>query len=217
MTKLIKKEFALAMHPVTPLMVLLGAMVLIPAYPYAVMFFYVAMSVFFTCLSGRENKDIAYSLALPVAKKDIVAARVAYAAIIQLMQLAVALPFVLVKNSLFPTPNPAGIDAGISVFAVGFIAFGLFNAVFFTSYYKDTEKVGMAFVKASIALGIYAAFDLVATYAIPFVKNILDSPDPNHIAEKLVFLLCACAFYCLATFFTCKTAQKSFSVQDIRL
>lgn len=68
MKKLLMKEFRLSMHPSTPLMLLLSAMVFIPNYPFVVIFFYTTMAIFFTCLSGRENRDIAYSLSLPVAK-----------------------------------------------------------------------------------------------------------------------------------------------------
>ena len=71
MSKLIKKEFLLSMHPITPLMLLLSVMVLIPNYPYAVMFFYMTLAVFFTCMMGRENQDVIYSLTLPVAKRHI--------------------------------------------------------------------------------------------------------------------------------------------------
>ena len=79
MIKLIKKEFGLAMHPIVPMMLLLSVMVLIPNYPYIVIFFYVSMAIFFTCLSGRENNDVVYSLNLPIAKKNIVKARFAFA------------------------------------------------------------------------------------------------------------------------------------------
>ena len=53
LTKLLKKEFALSMHPTVPLMLLLAGMVLIPSYPYSVIFFYSMVSIFFTCMLGR--------------------------------------------------------------------------------------------------------------------------------------------------------------------
>ena len=53
MSNLLKKEFSLSMHPVTPLMLMLSSMALIPNYPYTVMFFYMTLAVFFTCMMGR--------------------------------------------------------------------------------------------------------------------------------------------------------------------
>ena len=44
MTKLLlKKELVLSMHPTVPIMLLLGAMAMIPNYPYLVMYFYVTL------------------------------------------------------------------------------------------------------------------------------------------------------------------------------
>ena len=82
MSNLLKKEFSLSMHPVTPLMLMLSSMALIPNYPYTVMFFYMTLAVFFTCMMGRENHDVIYSMCLPVAKKDIVKARILFVAIL---------------------------------------------------------------------------------------------------------------------------------------
>lgn len=53
--KLLRKELVLSMHPTVPLMLLLCVMVLIPNYPYTVVFFYSTLSLFFTCLLGRES------------------------------------------------------------------------------------------------------------------------------------------------------------------
>ena len=100
MWKLLRKDFVLTMHPVTPFFLLLSAMVLIPNYPYSVVFFYTGLSLFFTCLAGRENRDIPYTLFLPVRRRDVVAARMAFAVCLQLAQ--------LVENHRVATVNVGG-------------------------------------------------------------------------------------------------------------
>jgi len=85
MLKLLKKEFRLAMHPSTVIFMCFAPMLLIPDYFYPVAFFYATMGIFFTCLQGRENNDIVFSLMLPVSKKDIVKARFMYTVIVELM------------------------------------------------------------------------------------------------------------------------------------
>ena len=74
MGKLMKKELKLAMHPTAPMFLALSAMLLIPNYPYYVIFFYTSLAVFFICLTGRENHDIFFTMLLPVSKKDVVKA-----------------------------------------------------------------------------------------------------------------------------------------------
>ena len=43
--KLLKKEFRLCLHPTGLIMPMLGSMVLIPNYPYAVSFFYMTLAI----------------------------------------------------------------------------------------------------------------------------------------------------------------------------
>ncbi|MEG2624491.1 MAG: ABC-2 transporter permease, partial [Clostridia bacterium] len=93
MKNLFYKECRLAAHPTSILFLLLSAMLLIPNYPYLVVFFYTSLAIFFVCLAGRENHDIFYTLSLPVAKRDIVRARFAFSVVLQLAQILIAVPF----------------------------------------------------------------------------------------------------------------------------
>ena len=177
MSRLLKKEFLLSMHPVTPLMLLLSTMVLIPNYPYTVMFFYITLSVFFTCMMGRENHDVIYTMTLPVAKSSIVKARITFVVILELFQMLLIIPFSILRQSLNPMGNEAGIDANIVLLAEGFLLFGIFNLIFFGSYYKNVDKVGISFVKATVVFFILVAADVICTHAVPFVRDCLDTPD----------------------------------------
>ncbi|MEG0918311.1 MAG: ABC-2 transporter permease [Anaerovoracaceae bacterium] len=215
MVNLLKKEFSLAMHPIVPMMLALSAMVLIPNYPYVVIFFYVSMAVFFTCLTGRENNDIIYSINLPVAKKNIVKARFIFTIILQLVQLLLMIPFVIINENINPTGNQAGMDANISLFGLAFIVYGLFNFMFFGSYYKNVYKVGVAFIKSSILIFILTGFDIVATYAIPFVRDVLDTADFEYLSYKILFLGVGLVFYFIVTAITYKRSVGNFERQDL--
>lgn len=215
MIKLIKKEFGLAMHPIVPVMLILSAMVLIPNYPYIVIFFYVSMSIFFTCLSGRENNDVVYSLNLPIAKKNIVKARFAFSIILQLAQLLIMIPFAILNQRINPLGNQAGMDANISLFAIALIAYGLFNFIFFSSYYRDVSKVGTAFVKSSILLFILAGFDAVSSNVIPFIRDVLDTADSEFIIQKIIFFIIGLFVYIILTMSTYRRSVINFEKQDL--
>lgn len=215
MLKLLKKEFGLAMHPTVPMMILLSAMVLIPNYPYVVIFFYVSMAIFFTCLLGRENNDVVYSLNLPIRKSSIVKARIFFAAIIELLQLALMVPLTVLRGQIESLPNGAGMDANISLFGIGFIVYGLFNLLFFVSYYRNVSKVGIAFVKSSILLFVCTTADVVSTYAVPFVRDKLDTADPQFLTEKLLFVAAGVLIYALLTLLACKISVRHFEKQDL--
>lgn len=215
MFKLLKKEFSLSMHPIVPIMLLLSSMALIPNYPYVVIFFYVTMSIFFTCLSGRENNDVVYCLNFPITKKNIVKARFGFAIILEFLQLFIMIPFVILNQNINPNGNEAGMDANIALFAIGLIVYGLFNFVFFGSYYKNILKVGTAFVKSSVLLFVLAVIDIVSTFAIPFVRDKLDTSDKHFVTEKLIFLIIAFLIYILLTILVYKRSVFNFERQDL--
>ena len=92
MKALLYKQFRLVCHPMTLIFCLFGIMVLIPNYPYTVIFFYVMLGLFFTFLNIREQKDIYYSALLPVPKRDTVKAGCAFVVIIEVLSLVVLIP-----------------------------------------------------------------------------------------------------------------------------
>lgn len=215
MSRLLKKEFLLSMHPITPLMLLLSTMVLIPNYPYTVMFFYMTLSVFFTCMMGRENHDVIYTMTLPVAKSSIVKARITFVVILELFQMLLIIPFSILRQSINPMGNEAGIDANIVLLAEGFLLFGIFNLIFFGSYYKNIDKVGISFVKATVVFFILVAADVICTHAVPFVRDCLDTPDSQYLGYKLVTLAAGMAVYIILTILVCRISIKNFEKQDL--
>lgn len=215
MTKLLKKEFILSMHPTTPFMLLLSAMVFIPNYPFVVIFFYTTMAIFFTCLSGRENRDIAYSLSLPVAKREIVRARILFAVITELAQLLIMAALIPLALKLNPAGNQAGLDANIALVGLGLAVYGVFNLVFFTLYYKDVNKVGMPFIASGVVLLVCAAADIMSTYAVPFVRDVLDTPDWAHLGAKLTAVGAGALCFALLTLISCRISEKRFAAQDL--
>ena len=70
MKTLLYKQLRLVCQPMTLVFCLFGVMLLIPAYPYTVMWFYVMLGLFFSFLNGREQKDVYYSALLPIRKRD---------------------------------------------------------------------------------------------------------------------------------------------------
>lgn len=215
MKDLLYKEFRLAMHPAAAIFLGLAAMMLIPNYPLTVTFFYSCLGVFFICLNGRENRDVFYTLLLPVEKRDPVRARVAMVCILQLGQALLCVPFLLLR-SLYPSAgNVVGLDANLALLGFGFVEMGLFNLVFFPRHYKDPSKVGIPFLFGSLAVFLWAAFSEVLPHAVPFVRDRLDTPLFQFLPEKLAVFFCGLALYALMTWAACRLSEKRFERLDI--
>ena len=219
MKKLLKKEFRLCMHPAALIMLGLSALVLIPNYPYAVSYFYMTLGLYFICLDGRENHDAGYTLSLPVSRKQAVRGRMLFACCLEGAQLLLCGLMVLVNRRIYgpDMTNQAGMDANLAVVGQGLIVFGLFNGIFFPSWYKDVNKIGGAFLKASAAVFLYIALGVAATYALPFVRDQMDNSLPECLKSRLIYTACALAFYLAATGLAQKLSVKRFEKLDLAL
>lgn len=213
MKSLLIKEFRLATHPTVIVFLLLSCMLLIPNYPYGVVFFYTSLGLFFVCLTGRENHDIEYSLALPIRKRDIVKARFLFAAAIQLAQALLMIPFAILRQS-FPLPgNAVGMDANVAFFGLSFLMLGIFNLIFFTRYYQNPDRVGSAFVFSSAAVFLYLCFTETLTHVSPFFQK-LDTPDPLYLSIKLPILFLGLLLYAAATLLSYRLSARRFETLD---
>ena len=215
--KLLKKEFKLCLHPTGPLFLMLCTMILIPNYPYAVSFFYVTLGVFFICLTGRENHDAAFTAALPVTRKQMVQGRILMVCCLEVLDLLAVGLMLWVKSLIGYTPNQAGMDANIALLGEGFIVFGLFNLLFFPNWYRNINKVGVPFLLASVAVFVYIVLAIVSTYAIPFVRDCLDTQDPAFLKEKLLFIAAALLLFLCAMWLSMKASVKRFERVDLQL
>lgn len=215
MKKLLYKELRLVTHPTIFVFMALAAMMLIPNYPYYVTFFYTTLGIYFTCLTGRENHDIFYTMTLPIRKQDIVKARFLFIIIVEMLQVILCIPFAIIRSS-FPMPgNQVGMDANIAFFGFSFILLGIYNFFFFTSYYKDPEKVGACFVKSSTLVFVYMGVVEILSHIIPFMRDQLDTKDPQFLGAKLTVLAIGILLFLILTILSYHRSTKNFESKDL--
>ena len=215
LSKLLYKEFKLALHPAAVLFLLLSSMMLIPNYPMYVLFFYNTLGIFFICLSGRENHDFAYSLSLPIRKRDAVCARIVFAVILQLAQCVLAVGFMFVRRALGLGANEAGMDPNVAFFGLSFIMLAVFNYVFFTGYFSRPDQVGRVFARASIVTFVYIGIAEACTFAVPFFRDVLDTPDPENMGVKFIVLAIGAVIYGLTSYVVYRISAKKFEALDM--
>ena len=217
MKELLFKEFKLATHPTTYLFLALGMMLLIPAYIYYVAFVYTCLSIFFVFLAGRENKDVLFTVSLPVRKRDTVKARCLMVAIIELAQTLVAVPFAIIGIRINPNPtgNLAGIEANVAFFGLVLLMYALFNITYLPEFYKTATKVGRSLIFSSVAVALYVTAAEVAVQKIPYLKTHLDTTDPAMVMVQLPVLICGIIIFALSLWWTYKKAAANFEKVDL--
>ena len=215
MAKLLKKEFRLFTHPTSWMFLAFGAMVLIPGYPMYVPLFWVTLGLFYACLSARENNDLYYTLLLPVRKRDAVRARGLYFALMELLQLLTCAVFAVLRTALKIGPNPAGMDANLAFFGLGLILMGLFNLLFLPRLYKNPAAVGKPFLVVSLCVFLFIFALEACSFVLPFFRDVLDTPDPQHLSAKLAVLAVGAALFVLLTALGARRAEAIFEKVDL--
>ena len=190
---LLYKEMRLAAHPTSIVFAFLGCLVLVPSYPYSVIFMFGCLAPYITFLNARETNDVWYTAVLPVTKRESVLGKCLLVVSLQLFQLLFSIPFSLLRNTLNITNNPVGLDATIAWYGLGFFLYAVFDLVFLTAFYKSGYKAGKAFILAAIPLVILMAAIEAAAH-IPALAW-MDSRQPEHLLMQLPILLVGIVSY----------------------
>lgn len=214
MKNLLYKELRLALHPTTPIFLLLSAMLLIPNYPYYVIFFYTTLGLFFITINGRENHDLLYSMLLPIPKREIVRTRILLAVLIELAQVLLAIPFALLRYRINPEQNAAGSEANLAFFGVALLLLGLFNLVFFPRYYRDTNRVGIPFLQGVVVFAAGMGLAETASF-LPVGRDWFNTFDPAFLPEKLGILAAGAAAFALLTWLAACSSVRAFETLDL--
>ena len=212
MFDLLRKELCLAVHPSLYVFVFLGALVLVPAYPYGVVFFFAMLGIFQSMMYARETRDIYFTALLPVRKRDVVKTKLLLAAFAQLSQLLLSIPFAFLRTLYLSEGNPAGIEANVAYYGFGLMIFGVFNLVFFPRFFKTAYKAGAAFLIALIPSTI-CIFAMEAVVHFPGMEW-LDGISPELLLRQIPVLLAGIVIYAAAWFLAYTAGAQRFSQVD---
>lgn len=213
MVTLLYKEMRLAAHPTSIVFAFLGCLVLVPSYPYSVIFMFGCLAPYITFLNSRETSDAWYTAILPVTKRESVLAKCLIITIFQLFQLLFSVPFVFLRNTLNIANNPVGLDATVAWYGFGLILYAVFDLIFLTSFYKSGYKAGKSFILAAIPMVLLMVAIEAAAHIPAF--SWMDSYQPEDLIIQLPIL--AIGFICYGVIITLayRTAAKRFEKVDL--
>ena len=213
MMTLLYKEIRLAAHPTSIVFIFLGCLVLVPAYPYSVIFMFGCLAPYITFLNARETNDAWYTAILPVTKRESVLGKCLLIASFQLFQLLFSIPFAFLRSALNIENNPVGLDATLAWYGFGLTVYAVFDFVFISSFYKSGYKAGKAFLLASIPMVLL----ILMVEAMPHIPALtwLDSYQPKHLLMQLPILAVAIICYAALLLFAYRISVKRFNKVDL--
>ncbi len=213
MTTLLYKEIRLAAHPTSIVFIFLGCLVLVPAYPYSVIFMFGCLAPYITFLNARETNDAWYTAILPVTKRESVMGKCLLIASFQLFQLLFSIPFAFLRSALNIENNPVGLDATLAWYGFGLTVYAVFDFVFISSFYKSGYKAGKAFLLASIPMVLL----ILMVEVMPHIPALtwLDSYQPKHLLMQLPILAAGFICYAALLLFAYRISVKRFNKVDL--
>ena len=210
---LLYKEMRLVAHPTSIVFAFLGCLVLVPSYPYSVIFMFGCLAPYITFFSFLETNDGWYTAVLPVTKRESVLGKCLLAVFFQLFQLLFSIPFVLLRNVLNIANNPVGLDATVAWYGFGLILYAVFDCVFLTAFYKNGYKVGKSFIFAAIPM-VFLMVSIEATAYIPALVW-MDSYQPEDLIIQLPILVIGFICYGVIITLAYRIAAKRFEKVDL--
>ncbi len=214
MKALLYKQLSLVCHPMTLMFTLFGVMLIIPNYPYTVVFFYVTLGIFFMFSNGREQKDIYYSALLPICKRDHVKGNVIFIMLIEMASLVITVPFAMLSVKINPFgENQVGLDANVALFGIALLLYALFNYIFVTSFYRSAYKVGASYLKAIIPTSIAMVICEILPH-IPALSMLNETTTQANI-RQLPILLVGLVVYGVILWWTYQTAAARYELVDL--
>lgn len=213
MMTLLYKEIRLAAHPTSIVFAFLGCLVLVPAYPYSVIFMFGCLAPYITFLNARETNDAWYTAILPVTKRESVLGKCLLIVSVQIFQLLFSIPFAFLRNALNIENNPVGLDATLAWYGFGLIVYAVFDLVFLSTFYKSGYKVGKAFILAAIPMVIL----MITVEAIAYIPSLawIDHSQPENLLMQLPILAVGIICYVVFLSLAYRISVKHFDQVDL--
>ncbi len=208
MITLLYKEMRLAAHPSSIVFAFLGCLVLVPSYPYSVIFMFGCLAPYITILNARETNDSWYTAVLPVTKRESVLGKCLMVIFFQIFQLLFSIPFTFLRNVLNIANNPLGLDPTIAWYGLGLIVYAVFDLTFFTTFYKNGYKVGTSFILAAIPM-VLLMTAVETTAHLPSLAW-MDSNQSGHLLMQLPILVVGIICYGSLITLTYRISAKRF-------
>lgn len=226
MRNLLYKEFKLCTHPMMFVFMAFVLMLLIPNYPYLMPCFFVCNAIFYMFQRCVQNKDIEFTVLLPVGKRDAVKARYWFIVIFQLITVVLYAVLIAINMIAIRRASPM-LDACPTLIGMAFITFAVFNSVFMPIFYKSGYKAGKAFLVSAILMfvliiiveAVFITSEAASPYAAIFkwIHLNLDGAPASAAAwtAQLIAIAVCAVIYALLTWLSYRRSVRNFEKVDL--
>ena len=208
---LVKKNLFFTTPPAMWLFVLMSALILIPSYPMIVAPGYIFLAIFNVFNVARANKDLEFTVNLPVRRKDVVTGSAFLVVAFEAATLVSCGAFAAIADFVIsPSGNVVGLDPNLTLFGVAAAGYGAFNLIFLPGFYRTGYKSGLPTLFG--VLGYLALYGIAETLvqSIPSLTAALDGLNAEYLWARAIALAVGLLLMGALTAIGVKLGQKKF-------
>lgn len=217
MKHLIHKEITLASAPITWIFLAASLLTLVPGYPILISAFFICFGIFQSFQNGRETNDVLYTVLLPVRKRDYVAAKYSFVALIQMIGFLICGGLTVLRMTALSQAevyqNNALMNASPAFLAFVLLIFAAFNVLFVGGYFKTAYKIGMPFLR----FGIVTLLLVFAGESLHFFPGMrfFNTTYGERLPLQFGMLAGALLVYTVATQLSYRASARRFEKLDL--
>lgn len=216
MNPLLRKEMRLSASMLSYIFIAFAFLTMLPGYPILCGAFFITLGIFHSFQTAREANDIVFSALLPIAKKDVVKGKFQFSMMIELLGFCVMVVLTLVRMTVFADAEiyqqNALMNANLFFLGMALVAFGIFNAVFISGFFKTAYKLS-SFVTYIVVVFVVIAL-AEATHYVPGLEA-LNSFGFDNMVLQVCMLLLGALLYIILTYSSYRISCARFDAIDL--
>jgi hypothetical protein len=210
MKNLLYKEFRLFVPPMYFGIALFAALLIVPSFPAVVAVSFFVVPIYYIFPEANANRDIEFTLSLPITRKQFVAARHISIVTIQLAQILSVIIFAFISAALHPEADRIGLNVNIAFFGIALIAYAVFNEFFLPGFFKTCYKILPPMILGAIGMSLTFSFAELAANRITALKSALDILNPETMRWQILVLAAGVVVYTAGLYLAYKKSTRNF-------
>ncbi|OBR66548.1 hypothetical protein A7K91_03650 [Paenibacillus oryzae] len=217
MYNLLLKELKLGVNPFFYFLPFItGALTLIPSWLYFFVLLYFCFITVPNLFAGyKSQNDLIFTSILPVAKTNIVKAKISVVVILELLHMVIAIIYGVISISLYPDITYYFFAPTFGFWGLCFVMLAIFNLIFYPIYYKTAYKYGVATIASIAAALLFAGGAEWLAIQNSFVHDVFKGAGADNLLLQLSILAAGIIIFALFTIIAYYMSIKRFEKVEI--
>lgn len=217
MYNLVLKDLRLAVPPFFFLFPLLfGVLMLIPGWVYFIVPLYFCWITIPNVFNQfKAQNDLMFTSVMPVAKRDMVKARVTVIVGLELLHIVFAVLFGSISMIIYPNETYYFFPPNMGFWGLTLVMLAIFNLIFIPMFYKTAYKFGWGLLAAVTAAMLFAGIAQWLGIQSPVANDMFYGTDTQQVTLQAFILTAGIVIFAVFSVIAYRLAVQRFLQVEI--